>query len=188
MKGLEPQTPIRHPGALEHTARKVNFVSDSTSAPALGAPEDITLERVENQLHWYDRRSRSNRLYFKTLKTFTLIAAAVIPALPTSRLPHGSSLSGMLGILIAILESLQQLNQYQANWMSYRSTAEALEREKYYYLGQAGPYSKIENRQSLLADRVEALLSQENQKWLITVAHLPAASRSTESESAEAAA
>jgi hypothetical protein len=42
-----------------------------------------------------------------------------------------------LGVLITVLEGLLHLNQYQQNWINYRSTCEALKHEKYIYLGKA---------------------------------------------------
>jgi Protein of unknown function (DUF4231) len=66
---------------------------------------------------------------------------------------------------IAIIEGLQQMNQYHSNWITYRSTAEALKHEKYLFLATAGPYAASENFRALLAERVESMVSQEHAKW-----------------------
>ena len=129
-------------------------------------PEQVTLDRLQRQFSWYDGRSRLNRTFYKCMKTATLAAAAVIPGLTTSGVRHGSQWAAGLGVLISVLEGAQQLNQCHANWTSYRATAEALEREKYFYLSAAGPYLTAANPQALLAERVEMLTSQENAKWL----------------------
>jgi len=71
-------------------------------------------------------------------------------------------------VLIVVLEGLQQLNQYQANWISYRSTCEALKREKFLYLAKAGPYATANDPHALLAERIESLTSQEHAKWAST--------------------
>jgi len=63
------------------------------------------------------------------------------------------------------LEGVQQLFQFQQNWVSYRSTCEALKHEKFLYLATAGPYATAERPQALLAERVEGLVSQEHAKW-----------------------
>src|SRR5262249_5612342 len=70
-----------------------------------------------------------------------------------------------LGVFIVVLEGMQQLNQYHANWISYRSTCEALKHEKYLYLAQAGPYAGAANPRAMLAERIESLVSQEHAKW-----------------------
>ena len=65
------------------------------------------------------------------------------------------------------------MNHYQSNWTSYRATAEALQREKFLYLGQAGAYFGAPNAQAMLAERIEALVSQENALWASTAVSKP---------------
>jgi hypothetical protein len=50
--------------------------------------------------------------------------------------------------------------------VSYRSTCEWLEHEKYLYLAGAGPYADATNPARLLATRVEGLISQEHASWV----------------------
>lgn len=128
-------------------------------------PEQVTLARLEDQLQWYDGKSSHNQRCFKWMKGTTIAAAAIIPALTTSGVHWGPQIAAALGVLIVLLEGLQQLNQYQSNWTAYRSTAEALKHEKYLYLAKAGPYLGAAQPAATLAERVEALVSQENAKW-----------------------
>ena len=66
------------------------------------------------------------------------------------------------------MEGFQQLNQYQQNWTTYRSTCEALKHEKFLYLSKAGSYATAANPKVMLAERVESLVSQEQSKWMQT--------------------
>jgi hypothetical protein len=125
---------------------------------------DPTFERLEDQIGWYDRRSRNNQRLFKLVKGVQLIAAAVIPVVAT--LDADPAIAAALGALIVVLEGVQQLNQYQQNWSAYRSTCEALKHEKYLFLAQAGPYAGSGDGRALLADRIEGLISQEHAKWV----------------------
>jgi hypothetical protein len=134
--------------------------------PASSSAEQVTLDRLNDQIDWYSRKSRLNRLCFKWLKGFTILSAALIPVLTTSKIPNGSPIAAVLGVLIAVVESIQQMNRYQANWTAYRATAEALKHEKYLYLAKAGSYLTANNSQATLAERVEALVSQETAKWI----------------------
>ena len=127
---------------------------------------DPTLERLEDQISWYDRKSNRCQTWYKTLKLLVVGSAALIPFLAGSHAPAWST--GGLGVLIAILEGVQQLNQYQHNWIAYRSTCEYLKHEKFLFLAKAGPYAKAENPTILLAERVESLVSQEHAKWVVT--------------------
>jgi hypothetical protein len=85
-----------------------------------------------------------------------------LPFSPAVQVP--TWIVGALGAAIAVIEGLQQLNQYHANWISYRSTCEVLKHEKYLYLGKAGPYIVAADARALLAERVESLVSQEHAK------------------------
>jgi hypothetical protein len=127
------------------------------------ADADPTLERLEDQIAWYDRKSGYNQRTFKWFKVVEIASAALIPFCAGVHAP--AILTGGLGALIAVLEGLEHLNQYQHNWITYRSTCESLKHEKYLYLGKAGPYAGAENPHTLLAERVESLVSQEHAKW-----------------------
>jgi len=124
---------------------------------------DPTLARLEDQINWYETRSKSNQYKFKVLKAIVIGCAALIPFL--SALQASAMAVGGLGMAIAIIEGLQQMNQYHSNWITYRSTAEALKHEKYLFLATAGPYAARENARALLAERVESMVSQEHAKW-----------------------
>ena len=129
-----------------------------------GPSGDATFDRLEDQIGWYDRRSRTNQRLFKLVKGVQLIAAAAIPVVAT--LDGHPAIPAALGALIVVLEGFQQLNQYQQNWSAYRSTCEALKHEKYLFLAHAGPYAGSEDGRPLLADRIEGLISQEHAKWV----------------------
>jgi Protein of unknown function (DUF4231) len=125
--------------------------------------QDVTLDRLQDQIEWYDRKSASNQRAFKYLKICTISAAAVIPVI--AKISGMSSVTAGLGVFIVVLEGLQQLNQYHSNWISYRSTCEALKHEKFLYLGKAGLYATANDPHALLAERIESLVSQEHAKW-----------------------
>jgi|SRR5437763_709145 len=133
--------------------------------------EDSGYPRLETQIKWYDDKSGHNKRMFKGLKTATLAISVSIP-LSAAFATHYSAITGVvagaLGATIALLEGLQQLNQYHQNWISYRSTAEALRHEKFLFLGHAGPYAAAPDQKALLADRIEGLVSQEHAKWTST--------------------
>ena len=126
--------------------------------------EDVTLARLDDQINWYDSRSGYSQRMFKTLKVSVVGAAALIPFMSGAGAPAWAT--GFLGVVVVVLEAVQQLNQYHANWMAYRSTAEALKHEKYLHAASAGPYASADNPRALLAERIEGLVSQEHAKWV----------------------
>jgi hypothetical protein len=132
---------------------------------SIGSPavQDVTLDRLQDQIEWYDRKSESNQKAFKVLKICTISAAALIPVF--AKIGGSSWITAGLGVFIVILEGLQQLNQYHSNWISYRSTCEALKHEKFLYLAKAGMYGAANDPHALLAERIESFVSQEHAKW-----------------------
>jgi hypothetical protein len=136
---------------------------NTSSATAPDA--DPIMERLEDQIAWYDRNSMTNQRYFKRIKMVEIAAAAIIPFLSALSLPRMMWVIGGLGVLITLLEGMLHLNQYQQNWIAYRSTCESLKHEKYVYLGKAAPYANSPDPHALLAERIESLVSQEHAKW-----------------------
>jgi hypothetical protein len=128
---------------------------------------DPTWDRLEDQLAWYDGKSRDNQRRYKWLKLLELAVAAVLPVVAALESPVW--VTGGLAAVIVLLEGTQHLYQFQEHWITYRSTAEALKHERYLYLAQAGPYVG-ERRHRQLAERLEGLISQEHAKW--TASHL----------------
>lgn len=119
--------------------------------------------RLEDQIAWYDAKSQHNQRWFKLLKVCQIITAAAIPVAAGASAP--AWLVGSAGALIVVLEGLQQLQQYQQNWITYRSTCERLKHEKFLFAARAGPYASSEP-EALLAERVESLVSQEHAAWV----------------------
>ncbi len=124
---------------------------------------DPTLERLEDQIGWYDRKSSRNQKVYKWIKVVEIGAAALVPFAAGFKMRP--EVAGGLGVIVTVLEGLLHLNQYQHNWITYRSTCESLKHEKYLYLAQAGPYAAAANAHTLLAERIESLVSQEHAKW-----------------------
>lgn len=117
---------------------------------------DVALDRLEDQLGWYARKAAANRRGYQSLKVVQIVTAAAIPIAAAAE--ESAALAGILG-------AVQQLFQFQQNWISYRATAEGLKHEKYLYLARAGPYASSERPHASLAEAVEARVSQETSEW-----------------------
>ena len=126
--------------------------------------------RVEDQITWMEGKSKWNQTRYKTIKVIEIIAAALVPLLAgyqTDVKDTRSTLGiiiGSLGILIVILTSLRQLYKYQENWLTYRTTLEALKREKFLFETGAMPYNDNLAFQKFVIN-VESLLAKENESW-----------------------
>ena len=126
--------------------------------------------RVDNQINWMESKSRSNQQRYKILKIVEIVSAAAIPFLVGFHKIHDvfPIITGLLGVLIVLLNGIQQLYKYQENWIIYRTTIEALSREKMLFENRAGVYTD-ENAFQRFVENIEALLANENKVWLNTV-------------------
>lgn len=126
--------------------------------------ESPAFARVRDQISWYDAKSQLNQRWFKRLKICQIVTAAAIPVAAAVSAPIW--LVGAGGAFIVVLEGLQQLQQYQQNWTTFRATCERLKHEQFLFMAQAGPYAAAANPEALLAERVEGLVSQEHASWV----------------------
>jgi uncharacterized protein DUF4231 len=140
-------------------------MAQSMSPDAQPCAPDPIIERLEEEIVWYDRKSLVNQRIFKRMKIIEIVAAALIPFIASFRFPQAAWVTGGLGVLITVLEGMLHLNQYQQNWSAYRSTCESLKHEKYTYLGKAAPYAGVADPHALLTERIESLVSQGHAKW-----------------------
>ncbi|HST70511.1 MAG TPA: DUF4231 domain-containing protein [Solirubrobacterales bacterium] len=129
----------------------------------VGEPSAAAQARLREQIAWYDGKSQHNQRWFKRLKVSELVTAAAIPFVASVSAPVWVAGGG--GALIVVLEGLQQLQQYQQNWITYRATCERLKHEHFLFLAHAGPYAAALDPEALLAERVESLVSQEHAAW-----------------------
>lgn len=126
--------------------------------------------RLEDQLGWFDRKSAHCQRCYKRIKLLQVTLAVSVTLTPLVPAPLSTWWAAGSGAMIAILEAVQEMNQYSTLWVTYRTTAEKLRLERYLFLSQVGPYRGIANDQErirLLAERVEAQLSEERSGWLV---------------------
>ena len=144
-----------------------------STAPASYDKSDPIIDRLEDQIKYYDSKSSRLQKTYKRMKVAEIVSAAFIPFFSALHLSDVNShlpitmgaVTALLGVLITILEAVQQLNQYQQTGVTYRSTCEALKHEKFTYIAHAGVYASVSDPRALLAERIETIGSQENSKW-----------------------
>src|SRR5215471_15020089 len=122
-------------------------------------------ERVEDQIAWYDRRSAFNKRWFISLRAVEIASAATVPFLSgfTSHPSIGVTV-GIIGIIITLCAGITHLCQFQERWIEYRTTAEALKKERFLFITRTEPYNS-EDAFPLLVQRIETVASKENVTW-----------------------
>jgi len=132
-------------------------------------------ERLEKQIRWLSDKSRQNKLKFRLCQLIILIAGAIIPIINVVPIgdvqTHGDVqtriTSSIIGGIIVVVTGLTQLEKYQENWILYRTSAELLKKEKYFFENNVGEYSNLNDidRNKLLVERVESIVSAETSKY-----------------------
>ena len=127
--------------------------------------EKYLKERYECQVKWYDKRSSQNKWYSQVFQWTAIIISASIPVLVAS-MSDWKWPAIVLAIVLAIATAALKTFKFEENWISYRTVAETLKKEKYYYDARATEYATAEDRKRLFVERVEALISSENTLWM----------------------
>lgn len=127
--------------------------------------EEYISKRLDNQIDWYNNKSVHAQKIFKRLQSIEIVLAACIPILSAYVTKSWviPLLISILGCLIIILTSISKLENYNENWLRYRSNCELLRHEKYLFLTGASPYEGQPFQ--LLVERVESIISAENINW-----------------------
>ena len=69
--------------------------------------KEAALERLEDQIQWYDKQGNKNQNYYKGLKIITFIFTGLVPVLAAFSV--ASQVIGVFGFLALVCEGLQQL-------------------------------------------------------------------------------
>lgn len=122
--------------------------------------------RLDDQVDWYDKKSRAAQKALKWYRRSEIVAAAAIPFLAgfSEKCWVVPFAIGLLGVVVVVLAAFQSLGQYHENWLEYRTACESLKHEKFLFLTRCEPYDS-ESSYSLLVERVERLVSKENSIW-----------------------
>jgi hypothetical protein len=122
-------------------------------------------DRAEDQINWMEGKAAHNQKKYKQLKVMEIVSAASIPFFAGfSEWKSFSIVTGLLGVVIVILNGVQQLYKYHENWLTYRTTIEQLRREKILFESGSDPYNDADAFQKFVQN-FEAILASENKVW-----------------------
>ncbi|MBV1851571.1 DUF4231 domain-containing protein [Catellatospora tritici] len=117
---------------------------------------------VTERLSWYQRQVSKQRRGNYLLEGTTVVLAAGIPA--AAALGAATTVTAVLGALVAILAGLRQLLRPGENWIRSSGTLIALQREAVLWSAGNAPYDG--NRpDAALVENVEALVADEAMRW-----------------------
>lgn len=124
-------------------------------------------KRYFNQLDYFKKASGENQKQYKNFQWILIIlstATTILASLPTDfgLQYYVVATAGIVTILTAGLKTFQ----YQELWINYRSTAEELKPQIYYYKLNIGKYGKPgTNKEALFVETIENILNKERSSW-----------------------
>ena len=141
----------------------------------MAAIDNYIKERLDDQRSWYAQKAAFNKSRYRTFQIIAIVATAIIPVI---NLTSGWSLdsgaqraallaSSIISAGVAIIIAISQMEKYFETWILYRTTAEALKREKFLFQNGCAQYSNLSepDKNRLLVERVESMTSSENSKF-----------------------
>ncbi len=131
--------------------------------------EQYLAERIEDQIHWYNRKSRANKRAYRTLRVVSVIVALAIPImssfLDNGNVPYLKVAIAVSGALVALIEGLLTLYKFRDNWTSYRNAAEMLIQHKYLFITRSAPYN-VARPFVLFVQNAENIMAGERIAWV----------------------
>lgn len=130
--------------------------------------QEYIKQRVDDQIDWYDKKSKNAQKWYKLLQIVEIVLASLIPLLSgyVSSCKYIALIVGIFGAVIAVIESITKLNKYHENWIQYRSTCEMLKYQKHLFLTGSSPYNQYdETIENIFVRNIENIISSENNQW-----------------------
>jgi hypothetical protein len=137
--------------------------------PVALSDTEYLANRVDDQISWYDRKSGILKRRYRWMKATTIICSALIPVLiGFSDQPWGDSLKYVaagLGVIVTIVEGMSGMLKDKETMLAYRSTREALVREKMLYVTQSLPAAEPGQAFRQFVQNCETIMGSENSQW-----------------------
>ena len=125
-------------------------------------------ERYEKEIDWYDTTSTKNKMRYYRFQWSALIISPIVPVLVACLPETIKWITATIAAVLAIITAALKAFKYQENWLNFRTIAETLKKEKYFYEAELNDYSDSSDKEALFVERVEALISKENSLWIST--------------------
>lgn len=133
-----------------------------------GQFEKYLKERYEHQVNWYDTKSAKNKKLYLFFQWGVIVLSAIVPVLVVSLTQGLKWVTAAIAAILAIGTAGLKTFKFQENWINYRTIAETLKKEKYFYEAELDDYRDSSGKESLFVERVESLISREHSLWVTT--------------------
>ncbi len=123
--------------------------------------------RFKKLIGYYDQRSQQNKRWHRVCSVLVIgISGTLAPLISTGVLLNHKITGGLLSASIVVVTAIAAHFQFNENWLAYRATWDALQREPHLRDARIGEYADAADRNSLFVQRVEAMVSEQGSEWL----------------------
>lgn len=128
--------------------------------------EEYLKDRYETQINWYETKSAKNKKFYTFFQWGVIVLSAILPVLVVSLTQGLRWVTATIAAILAIGTAVIKTFKFQENWINYRTIAETMKKEKYFYEGGIDAYADNPNKEGLFIERVESLISREHSLWI----------------------
>src|SRR5664279_1602304 len=112
-----------------------------------GDAADLVWAEFCGQFKSYDRSASRSRLAYQWSKVLAIAIAAAVTV--CAAIGAVAWVTATLAALVVVLEGLQQMFQWQRNWIEYRRTAESMRQRGLAFAARTGAYTGPDRRDRL---------------------------------------
>lgn len=123
-------------------------------------------ERYEGQINWYDTKSAKNKTFYMFFQWGVIVLSSIVPVMVVCVPTNAKWVTAVTAMILAIGTAALKTFKFQENWINYRTIAETLKKEKYFYQANLDDYKGALDKDSLFIERVESLISREHSLWI----------------------
>jgi len=128
--------------------------------------------RLDDQIRWYSSKATENKSRYYLFQIMLIVVTALIPIINVIDFAPIQTrvVSSILGGIALGVTSILQLKKHHENWIMYRSTEEALKKEKYTFENNAGAYAGLntDKKRVMLVEKAESIISNQNVIFFVT--------------------
>lgn len=125
--------------------------------------------RFAEALDFYDARAMWNKKWYRRLSLYIIVVSGGLSPLVAFGAPvaHWRALAAVLSASIVVVSAVLGHFKFHENWLSFRGSWDALQREREHYKAHAGDYRRASDPDALFVERVEALLARESAEFFL---------------------
>jgi hypothetical protein len=127
----------------------------------------------ESQIHWYDSRALRYRRWYLLCESGLLFFASLTSVATTVHLWFKNDIHRwvwyipiLTSLVVVCLTGILNIFSFQHYWLNYRATCQKLQREARLFQVGGDVYASNPHPEKVLAERAEAIISQESKAWL----------------------